>query len=291
MSGLLGTGSPRRGAVEATFWLHNLGVVGLALTSTQGATWAAGGGGAALVAGALFYALGLRSFRRRLSSRPEQGEAFLDRYIQLAFFWLLAGLALLLGGTLFWTARGAEAPHAYLGATRHALTVGFITTLILGVGQRLLPILGHTRLAWPRLVVPLFVLIAGGNLLRVVTELATLTAPRAFSIMPVSALLELAALGLFSANAWRTLWPARGPLLRSGQATALTPVALLLAEHPWLEDHLTAWGWGYLERVWSVPAELTLGTLAASEGMDPQEAIARINALLRERPSSPERRN
>jgi len=59
-----------------------------------------------------------------------------------------------------------------------------------------------------------------------------------------------------------------------------TRVAVLLAEHPWLEDHLVAWGLRYIGRVRSVPAELTLGSLAAGEGLDPEATVARINVLL-----------
>ena len=58
---------------------------------------------------------------------------------------------------------------------------------------------------------------------------------------------------------------------------------MLLAEHPWLEDHLFAWGLGYVGRVRSVPRELTLGTLIASESQVPEELIPRINELLRTR--------
>jgi hypothetical protein len=72
--------------------------------------------------------------------------------------------------------------------------------------------------------------------------------------------------------------------LRTGQATATTSVAVLLAEHPWLEDQLMAWGFGYIGRVRSVPRELTLGTLARGEGQKPEEILARINALLRNHP-------
>ena len=206
------------------------------------------------------------------------------RYVQLAFFWLLAGLALLLGGELYRGARGATPPHAYLGAVRHGLTVGFMTTLVLGVGQRLLPILGHTLLPWPRLVLPTLLLIGAGNLLRVLTELATPVSPAAFALMPFSAALELSALTLFSANALRTLWPPADPLLRTGRVTPTTSVAVLLAEHAWLEDHLFAWGLGYVGRVRSVPRELTLGTLARGEGKDADGVIARVNELLRKGP-------
>ncbi|MGD0045136.1 MAG: NnrS family protein, partial [Isosphaeraceae bacterium] len=195
-------------------------------------------------------------------------------------FWLLVGLAMLAAGDLAGAVRSVSPPQAYLGATRHALTVGFMTTLILGVAQRLLPILGHNLLAWPRLVAPIFLLIAAGNALRVVTELATLAWPPAFRIMPFSAVLELSALCLFAANVVRTFWPPLDSLHRTGRVTARTHVANLLAEHPWLEDHLIVWGLRYIGRVRSVPAELTLGSLAAGEGFDPETTVARINVLL-----------
>jgi hypothetical protein len=96
--------------------------------------------------------------------------------------------------------------------------------------------------------------------------------------------LELLALALFATNALRTLWPPPDPLLRTGQVRPTTSVAVLLAEHPWLEDHLFAWGLAYVGRVRSVPRELTLATLAQGEGMVPEAILARINDLLRQHP-------
>ncbi|MGH7171407.1 MAG: NnrS family protein [Gemmataceae bacterium] len=286
LSGIVGSGTPRTGAIEATFWLHNTGVVLLSLGHASGVAFAGSLGVAALAAGAFSYAVGMRGFVRvrRSTSRPEVGQAMLRHYVQLAFFWLLVGMVMLLAADLYWGARSLSPPHAYLGAVRHALTVGFMTTLILGVGQRLLPILGHTLLAFPRLVLLTFVLIAAGNLLRVLSELATPWSANAFTIMPFSAVLELSALVLFSANILRTLWPAPDPLLRTRRVTPATSVAVLLAEYPWLEDHLFTWGLAYVGRVRSVPRELTLGTLAASEAIHPEEIIARINELLAQHP-------
>jgi hypothetical protein len=291
LSGIVGSGSKRARFVEATFWLHNAGV---ALLSLAHARWGALFGPVAVViltAAAFSYAIGMRGFVRvrGTTPRPEVGQGVLRHYVQLAFFWLLAGMAMLLVAELYWHSRGSAPPHAYLGAVRHALTVGFMTTLILGVGQRLLPILGHTLLPWPQLVLPTFLLIAVGNQLRVLTELLTAVSTAAFVVMPLSAVLELSALGLFTANALRTLWSAPDPLLRTGQVTSSTSVAVLLAEYPWLEDHLFAWGLGYVGRVRSVPQELTLGTLAGSEGRQPEEIIARINELLAQHPSRPQK--
>jgi hypothetical protein len=285
LSGIVGSGTPRTGVLSATFWLHNAGVALLSLGDASGVAFAGSLGVAALAVGAFSYAIGMRGFLRvrRSTPRPEVGQATLRHYVQLAFFWLLVGMVMLLAADLYWGARSLSPPHAYLGAVRHALTVGFMTTLILGVGQRLLPVLGHTLLPWPRLVLPTFILIAAGNLLRVLTELATPRSVTAFSVMPFSAVLELSALALFTANALRTLWPAPDPLLRTKRVTAATSVTVLLAEHPWLEDHLFAWGIAYVGRVRSVPRELTLGTLAASEGKDPQQIIARTNEQLERR--------
>jgi uncharacterized protein involved in response to NO len=285
-SGIVGSASPCGAAVETTFYLHNAGVVLLNLAHSARVALAGPLGVAFLAAGAFSYAVGMRGFVRvrTTAPRPEVGQRLLGRYVQVAFFWLLAGLVLLLLANLYWDARGLTPPHAYLGAVRHALTVGFMTTLILGVGQRLLPVLGHTLLPWPRLVLPTFLLIALGNLLRVLTELATPVSRTAFAVMPFSAVLELLALTLFWANALRTLWPLPDPLLRTGQVTSTTSVAVLLAEHPWLEDHLFAWGLAYVGRVRSVPRELTLGTLARSERKAPEELMARINELLRKGP-------
>src|SRR5262249_34045292 len=132
-----------------------------------------------------------------------------------------------------------------------------------------------------QLVLPTLALIAVGNALRVRTESETLVSATAFAFMPLSALFEVSALALFSANVLRILWPRPDPLLRTGRVTRMTSVAVLLAEYPELEDHLFAWGLGYVGRVRSVHRELTLGSLITSEGKGPDEIIARINDLLR----------
>jgi hypothetical protein len=291
LSGIVGSGTPRAAAIEATFWFHNAGVLFLWLAHADRMGFAGPPGIAALAVAAFSYAIGMRGFVRvrRTMPRPEVGQAVLRHYVQLAFFWLLAGMAMLLASGLFWGARGLSPPHAYLGGVRHALTVGFMTTLILGVGQRLLPVLGHTLLPWPRLVLPTFLLIATGNLLRVLTELATPVSTVAFALMPLSAALELSALALFTVNILRVLWPAPDPLLWSGRVRSSTSVAVLLAEYPWLEDHLFAWGLAYVGRVRSVPRELTLGTLASGEGKHTEEVIARVNEQLAQHASAPEK--
>jgi hypothetical protein len=288
LPGLLRIGSTRDWAIELGQWLHNAGMLVLCAATALGGSGAAMiAGSVLLVVGAAMFAVGHRGFvgRRRTSHGEEKGHVVLDFYPPLAFFWLLAGLALMAGGVAYESAKGAPLPHAYMGAVRHALTVGFMTTLILGVGQRLLPVLDRTVLAMPRLAVAIFVLIGAGNLIRVVTELATLVTPVADPVMPISAVLEWTALLLFTVNVAGTMFH-RDPLLRRGRVTGRSSLAVLLGEHPWIEDRLRPRGTRYLERTRSVPDELTLGSFARSEGVEAATLVSEINTWLAAGPAA-----
>jgi hypothetical protein len=286
LPGLLRIGSTRDWPIELALWLHNAGVIAVCLTTSVAANGAAmiiGSG--LLVGGAVMFAVGHRGFvgRRRSTHRDEQGHAPLDFYPPLAFFWLVAALVLMTGGVVYESVTGSPLPHAYMGAVRHALTVGFMTTLILGVGQRMIPVLDRTVLAMPKLAVPILVLIGVGNCLRVGSELAILLTPGAFRVMPISAVLEWLALLLFAITITGTMFH-RDPLLKQGRVTKRSSLAVLLAEHPWIEDRLRPMGTHYLERARSVPDELTIGSFAASEGFDAMVVVTKINAWLAEVP-------
>lgn len=282
LPGLLRIGSTRGWAIEVAHWLHNAGVIIMCLATglaASGLSMAIASG--FLVGGAAMFAVGHRGFmgRRRTSQGDEKGHFSLDFYPPLAFFWLLAGLLLMTGGTLYEAVNDVSLPHAYTGAVRHALTVGFMTTLILGVGQRMIPVLDRTVLAIPMLTVPILVLIGVGNCLRVSSELAILVTPAAFRVMPISAVLEWSALLLFAINVTATMFH-RDPLLRRGRVTKRSSLAVLLAEHPWIEDRLRPTGTGYLERARSVPDELTIASFAAHEDFDPSQFVAMLNDWL-----------
>lgn len=284
LPGLLRIGSTRSWAIELAHWLHNAGAIAVCLATglaASGPSMFVGGG--LLVGGAALFAMGHRGFvgRRRTSHGDEKGHALLDFYPPLAFFWLLLALTLMAGGDLYEALTGNVLPQAYMGAMRHALTVGFMTTLILGVGQRLLPVLDRTVLAIPSLTVWILVLIGVGNLLRVSSELATVLTPAAFRVMPLSAVLEWLALLLFAIGLTATMFQ-RDPLLRQGCVTRRSSLAVLLAEYPWIEDRLRPSGTGYLERTRSVPDELTIGSFAQSEGLNAVELVSQINAWLAE---------
>lgn len=282
LSGFVATQPPRPMLVRATFWGHLVSVMATCLGWLENWSWLVALGTTGWVAAALCYVLAFGGFRRRrlFPQRPELGPRWADRYIQLAFFWLCVGSLMLALAEVrsAWSAQAA--PHAWLGAARHALTVGFVTTLILGVAQRLVPVLEHTILPWPSWSVPIWLCIALGNFARVGSELATLVWREAFMWMPLSAGLELVALILFGVLLLRTMWRLEDPLVRSGRVTRFTPLALLLATHPWLEREMLQWGLRYLGRVRAVPPELTLGSFAESEGWPVDALLTRINTAL-----------
>jgi hypothetical protein len=283
LPGLLRLGSTRGWALELSLSVHNVGTILAALGAAfeWSASIAAVGCGL-LAAGAVLFAVGNRGFvgRRRTSHREEQGHALLDLYPPLAFLWLAISLLLMAGGFFYEAATGALLPHGYMGAVRHAITVGFITTLIMGVAQRLLPVLDRKVLPMPQLILPILALIAIGNVFRVSSELATIATPAAFRVMPYSALFEWLAFVLFTISCLATMYSI-DPLLRQGRVSKRSSLAVLLAQHPWVEDRLIARGIGYLERTRSVPPELTIGSAAESEGTDGDALVGDINDWLR----------
>lgn len=285
LPGLLRIGKPRLGAIELSFWLHNVGVllmfVASAIPGRLVSLLAQPLGSLLVLAGAVCYATGQRGLigKRRTSVRLEQGHWLLDIYPPLAFSWLIISLMLLAGGDIFASYFEQPLPHALTGAVRHALTVGFMTTLILGVGQRLLPVLEHNILKMPGLVLPILVCVGVGNLTRVTTQLATLKFSFAFSVMPLSAVFEWIALVLFTISVVEQIRPSR--TLRSGiPVTEQSSLAELLAAVPAIEDKLIQRGSAYLVRARSVPTELTIGSFAISEGEEPAELAAWINREL-----------
>ena len=135
------------------------------------------------------------------------------KFLRVAYLWLLASLAMLVllpvyqHGILAWLAPDSLAArigfsHAYSGAARHAITVGFISLMIVGVAAKIVPTLNgvdvHRLL---RLWLP-FVLINTGCALRVLTQIGTDFSTAAYPLSGVSGLLEVTGLALWGAQMW-----------------------------------------------------------------------------------------
>ena len=118
-------------------------------------------------------------------------------FIRSAYIWL--GIAAALG---IWAANAAD-PSGIWGASRHALTVGFVSMMVFCIGQRVLPAFSGMRLLFSStLMFAGLFLLTCGCALRVSGEVLAYQdiLPAAWAWLPYSAVLELLAVTLFAVN-------------------------------------------------------------------------------------------
>ena len=118
-------------------------------------------------------------------------------FVRVAYLWLL------IAATLGICAAYLDRANGWTGASRHALTVGFISTMVFAIGQRVLPAFAGMRVLYsPRLMLTCLLLLNLGCALRVSSEILAYEgywAP-AWNALPWSAVFELSAVTVFAAN-------------------------------------------------------------------------------------------
>ena len=118
-------------------------------------------------------------------------------FVRLAYIW-----AMIAAGLGIWAASMANS-HGIWGASRHALTVGFLATMVFAVGQRVLPAFAGMRLLFStRLMFVAMLLLSAGCLLRVSSEILAYQEflRSAWSWLPASAVIEMTAVTVFAVN-------------------------------------------------------------------------------------------
>lgn len=118
-------------------------------------------------------------------------------FARLAYAWAVVA------GTLGIWAASVQKSHGIWGASRHALTVGFLATMVFAIGQRVLPAFSGMRLLYStKLMFIALVFLTVGCLLRVSSEILAYQgmARSAWTWLPVSALTEMTAVTLFAIN-------------------------------------------------------------------------------------------
>ena len=136
-------------------------------------------------------------------------------FVRCAYVWLIVA-----GALGIWAEFSGTLSPGIWGASRHALTVGFIAAMVFSVGQRILPsFCGMRVLASPRLMFACLALLLLGCTLRVSSEILAYQgyAAWAWKVLPASALIEMAAVTIFAINlAWTF---ARPPVVAPGPLT------------------------------------------------------------------------
>ena len=122
-------------------------------------------------------------------------------FVQLSYVWAL--VAALLG---VWAAFTDNARGIW-GASRHALTVGFLSTMVFAIGQRVLPAFSGMKVLFStKLMFAGLLLLTLGCGLRVTSEVLAYQGfmHSAWSWLPPSALTEMAAVTIFAFNVFAT---------------------------------------------------------------------------------------
>ncbi len=144
----------------------------------------------------------LRFFERTQQPAKVKGvHATFPVFVRLAYVWAIIAAALGI-----W-ASSVEGSHGIWGASRHALTVGFLATMVFSVGPRILPAFSGMRLLFSTKLMFLSLLLLGtGCLLRVSSEILAYQgfAGWAWSWLPVSAVVEMTAVTIFAINLFVT---------------------------------------------------------------------------------------
>jgi len=155
-----------------------------------------------LLGGIIVAVWSLRFFERTQQPAKVKGvHASFPVFVRLAYGWAIFAAALGI-----W-ANAVEGSHGIWGASRHALTVGFLATMVFSVGPRILPAFSGMRLLFSTKLMFLSLLLLGtGCLLRVSSEILAYQgfAGWAWSWLPVSAVVEMTAVTIFAINLFVT---------------------------------------------------------------------------------------
>lgn len=159
------------------------------------------------------------TFRWGLLAHPAQRDRS-SKFVRAAVAWLHTSMILLafaplymrtvLPGTENLSESGQNAAaigfsHAYYGAVRHAITVGFISLMILGMAAKVVPTLNGVDIRrLSSLGVP-FVLVNVGCFMRVAFQIATDFGDWAFPVAGISGLLEVSGIAIWGLHLWRIM--------------------------------------------------------------------------------------
>ncbi len=206
-----------------------------------------------------------------------------DAFVRLSFAWLLIGAIL---GAL---ADALPQRSGLGGASRHAVTVGFLATLIFSIGPRILPSFLNGRELWsPRLMAATLWLVSLGCLLRVSSESLAYSSTgaawgAAWSVLPASAFLELGAVLIFVANIGMTLAQKIPAWFSPAGVNANNLVYFYVASFPKSKSVLVQAGLKTLGGVREVPRSLTLQEAAEADGANVEKLLAALREFFADR--------
>lgn len=240
----------------------------------------------------------LLTLRWGLLAQPTESDRS-TKFVRVAVAWLHTSMILLILAPLYMrftlpsagthSASGREAlamgfSHAYYGSVRHAITVGFISLMILGMAAKVVPTLNGVDVRRLRALWLPFVLINAGCLMRVTFQIATDFREWAYPIAGVSGLFELTGLALVGVHLWRIMngWrPADVAMKRPARITADDRIGHIVEWFPDTLPLLLSKGLAPLSNPVmrrTMARTISVRTAAAHHGIDVGELVLELNA-------------
>ncbi|HNB21851.1 MAG TPA: DUF1858 domain-containing protein [Candidatus Melainabacteria bacterium] len=210
-----------------------------------------------------------------------------EKFIKAAFAWLFISLLMLLATPLYLQVGALQSSHAYAGAIRHAITVGFISLMIMGYSAKVVPTLNgidsrtQTGLVWP------FILVNTGCFLRVVLQAGTDWDKGLFPLLGISGSLEVIGLLLWAVHLAGILLGApsdqqlRGP--RPARITADSIVSNVLEWFPETEPIFLARGFSAINNPVlrrTVARQVSIARACRLHGVDADAFVSELNRVI-----------
>lgn len=187
----LGLKSPNERALGYALVLSIAGVLLAVAGFSQAAHWM-------IAAAAVTAVVALHLFEEPSRAPKTTGvHVSFPAFVRIAYIWLLVAATLGICGVYL------DHAHGWIGASRHALTVGFVSTMVFAIGQRVLPAFAGMRLLFStRLMLICLLWLNIGCALRVSSEILAYEGYwlAAWKALPWSAVCELGAVTVFAAN-------------------------------------------------------------------------------------------
>ncbi|HRJ77189.1 MAG: hypothetical protein HPKKFMNG_01272 [Planctomycetes bacterium] len=216
------------------------------------------------------------------------------KFIRASHFWFMLSMVMLALEPWYNRLTGQTFSHAYHGAMMHALTVGFISMSILGVGAKVVANLcGEDTARLSRLWL-VFLLINAGTALRVGNQVLTDFAPASFNLLGISGLLILAALVLWAQHILVIMYrPRQAAHAMNIESVTIAPqarVGLVLQRWPHTLDVFVKHGFGLLKNPVfrnTLARNVTLQQACEFQKVDLLRLMDDLNEATRERGSAP----
>jgi NnrS protein len=198
---------PRHDRQSLIFWLMNgsliLDVASYVLILTTGNVIFALGLEASFVLMLVWAVLAVRQIG--IFSKPGERDRSW-KFVRASYVWLLIAMVMLPFFPVYGILTHQYFAHSFMGAYRHAFTVGFVTLMIMGIAARVVPILAGIDSHQLSSLWGPFILLNAGNIGRVTLQILTDFIPRvAYPLVGLTGFLEFAALAWWGVELWHVM--------------------------------------------------------------------------------------